>query len=714
MSIKWSYLVALTLVIGYQQAGIGADKAALPANTDVASSEAKPDEQLAIIKNAVLNDPNAQIRTKAAGVLLFSEDPLAREFLIETLTQAKNSTARMAVCTAFIQTRSSTKPVKNEEDFIQPLLGIFDTEIAAEAQLAAEATRVFEYEKIGKSLEKLVTDTSKPVKTRINAIYALKLRPDMDATIKLIELVDDPEKQVAAEAEKALHSLGIPVGRDAEMRTQIIEELRGKSRDAFLRDWLIRQETQMREIRAELDWWQKSYLAVLGKTYKGISDDTVRGSFLAEYLRSPKAAVKLWALEKVYEWRVASGASKLPPELGPILVGLISDQDKNVRLKTAELLALLQELDSASRLLAQLEAEQDDQVKTQLLVALGGACSYAISANPSVKISPEIRKQALEWAAKFLSEEGAKKAQTGAQVIKKLLERDGLEPQEVDAYLGLLAERYDPPENKPDGALRGELLSAMAGLCAQNSTCKAKAAERFRPLFGKALKDETDFVRETAVDGFVNIDKPSALEKLRRDFVNDPSFILRKKLIALADEVGGKEDLSWLAEKIGSNSESELAWQAMLNIFKDLFKDPDTSVLKVLNEWAEKLTAPSSKLSNEQKSVFLTAAEKRADDESKPNIRRKRLEVYLTWPKPELAAGLVASALQKEDLDGSNFLLQTIDDYLGKPAPGTDPNAVLGALSGIKPPQDRPKWELWLKGRLQKDKKPDLPTPPSE
>jgi HEAT repeat protein len=620
----------------------------------------------------------------------------------------------MAVCRAFIQTRSSTKSVKNEEDFIQPLLGIFDTEIAAEIQLAAEATRAFEYEKIGESLVEIVTDASKPVKTRMNAIYALKLRPDMDATIKLIELVDDPEEQIAAEAEKALHSLAIPVGRDADMRRRNIRELRDKGKDVFLRDWLIRQETQMREIRAELDSWQESYLAVLGKTYKGISDDAVKGSFLAEYLRSPKAAVKLWALEKVYEWRVASGASKLPAELGPILIDLIKDQDKDVRLKTAELLQLLQELNSASRLLAQLEAEQDDQVKTQLLVALGGACSYAISANPPVKISPEMRKQALEWAAKFLSEKDAKKAQTGAQVIKKLLERDGLEPQEVDAYLRLLAERYNPPENKPDGALRGELLSAMAGLCAQNSTCKAKAAERFGPLFDKALEDETDFVRETAVDGLANIDKPSALERLRNGFVNDPSVILRKKLIALAGESGGKDDLTWLAEKIGSNSESEPAWQAMLEIFKDMFKDPDASVLKVLNEWAEKLTLQSSKLSNEQKNAFLTAAEKRADDESKPRIRKKLLEVYLAWPKPELAANLVASALEKEDLDGSNFLLQTIDDYLGKPAPGTDPSAVFGALSGIKPSQGRPKWELWLKARLQKDEKPDQPKQPSE
>jgi hypothetical protein len=225
------------------------------------------------------------------------------------------------------------------------------------------------------------------------------------------------------------------------MRKQIIYDLERKGKDAFLRDWLINQEAQMRQIRADLDWWQKSYLTVLGKTYLGISDDAARGKFLVEYLGSPKAAVKLWALEQVYQWRQGTNPNLPRDELEPILIGLISDQDKDVRLKTATLLSLMRELNSAERLLAQLEAEPDDQVRTELLDALGGACSYALLPSSQEKISLEIRKQALEWAAKYLSEEDVKKAQIGAEVMKKLLERDGLELEEVDKYLGLQAQR---------------------------------------------------------------------------------------------------------------------------------------------------------------------------------------------------------------------------------------------------------------------------------
>jgi len=749
MSTKRLYLIILILAIGCQQAGISSNTPAFAANAkNGASAEAKPDEQLDINKNALLEGPSEEIRIKAATVMLGSENPLARKILIDALMQTKNSAARMAVCKALIQTRSSDGEIKNKEDFIQPLFSVFATEVAAEAQLAAETMLIYKYDKIEQSLEEIVTDASKQVKTRINAIHALRLWPDMEATIRLIRLVDDPEKQVSAEAEKALHSLGIPVGENYWTREQNIIELRSKGRDEFLREWLIRQEAQMRQMRVELNSWQSRYQSALGKIYDSISDDTARGKFLAEHLKSSEAIIKLWALEKVSQWRKGTNP-KLPTALlEPILVNLISDADRYVRLKTVTLLSLMVELNSAQRLLAQLEAEPDDQVKTGLLDALGGACSYALLPSSPVKISPEIRKQALGWAAKYLSEENAGKARKGAEVLRKLLEPEGLKPEELDGYLGLLVKRYNQQNQKPEGALRGELLSAMAGLCTQGSAAKAKAAALFGPLFVEALRDETNFVRETAVDGLIYIDKSSALKRLRKDFVNDPSEILRKKLIDLAGEVGGKEDLTWLAEKIGSNSESGPAWQAMIKIF-------DGSDSGILNEWMDKFTSQSSKikLSEEQKIAFLKKSEAKAQSENRTemlkDVREKLAEFYkrigqferaaeyldrlykaartteerevilpnlldvcLRSSKLDLAAELVGTCLVKEDLSGDNAFLVSIDNYLSKPPPGADPNAVLKTLSGIKLSGARPKWQEWLKNwkdRLGKSKETEKP-----
>jgi HEAT repeat protein len=727
MGAKRLYLVTLILAIGCLQAGIAQEKP--PVSTQNKQANEELDPQLKVNKDALLNGS-----VDAATVMLFHNDPKAREILLDALKQSENSPARMAVCKALIQARISKTAVKNDQDFIEPLLGLLDTQNDTEAQLAAQATLIFDYDNIIGSLDKIFKDPNKPVTTKINAVRALKLRMDMKATIRLIELVDHPDKQVADEAKNALQSLGIPVGKDTEARKKIIEQIKQEGPVAFLRAQLIRQDAQMRQERAALELWQKRYKSDLDKRYENIGDDAARGEFLATYLVDTETVVRLWALDKAYKWRVAPG-SKLPEKLGPILIKLISDNDRDVRLITAELLALMPKLNSASPLLAQLEIEQDDLVKIKLLEALGGACSYAILSNPTTPISPEmkeIRKQTLEWAAKFLLEENAEKAKTGAEVIKKLLSRDGLEPKEVDRYLGLLSERYSRQKSNPDGTinLKGELLNEMAALCAQDSTYKEKATQLFEKLFIEALHDESNFVREAAVDGLTYIDKAKALKLLRNDFINDPSLILREKIIALANAAGGRDDLNWLSEKIGSNSESEPAWQAMLKIFS-------VSDVDLLNMWMDKLISPSSKvkLSNGQKIDFLKIAENaESNSEKKRDIQKKLAELYyetdqfdqaaeylgilyeiastpeaketilpklldacLRGAKLESAVGLVKNYLNQGDLDPGNIVVKSINNYFSNPPAGTDPNEVLKELVAIKAPQGRPKWEQQLK-----------------
>jgi hypothetical protein len=740
MGVKRVYLVILMLAIGYLQAGIAQEKP--PASVQSTSVNAELDPQLKVNKDALLNGS-----VDAATVMLFHADPNARIFLLDALKQSENSPARMAVCNALIQARLSKKTVKNDQEFIEPLLGVLSTENDTEARLAAQATLIFEYDKIKDPLDKIFTDPNKSAKTKINAINALKLRLDMMATIRLIELVDHPVKQVSVEAENALHSLGIPVGEDSEIRRKNIEEIKNEGQVAFLRSQLVRQDAQIRGMKTELDLWQRRYKSELDKRYESISEDAARGEFLATYLVDTETIVRLWALDKAYKWRVAPG-SRLPEKLGPILIKLVSDSDRDVRLITAELLALMPKLNSASPLLAQLEAEHDDQVKTKLFVALGGACSNAILSNPTTSISPEIkevRNQTLIWASKFLFEDKPDKARNGAEVIKKLLKRDGLEPKEVDKYLGLLLDRYARQKNSPDGTLRGELLSEMASLCAQDSACRATATKLFENSFLEALRDEGNFVREAAVDGLTYIDKTKALTILRNDFINDPSLIVREKIIALANAVGGSDDLIWLVEKIGTNSESEPAWQAMLKIFNG----SDAGVLK---EWMNKLTLPSSKvkLTNAQKIDFLKIAEAaKGNSENKLEIRKKLAELYyetaqfeqaadylsilyeiaqtpeakeailpklldtcLRGSKLEHAAELVRYQLTQADLDPNSIIVQSINNYFNNPPVGSDPNGVLKILVAIKTPKDRPKWQQQLKNwtnYLGKAKEADKP-----
>ncbi len=745
MSVKRLYAVILLLAMVCQKVGLGQDQPTLPAKD--AAAETKPDEQLDINKNALLQGPSEEMRTKAAAVMLFSENPLARKILLDALKQSENAPARMAVCKALSQARLVQKPMQNEGDFVEPLISILSTnEDTATTRLAAEATLMFEYELIQKQLEEMVTNTALPAQVRLNAMYVLKLYPDIRAATRLIGLVDDPDSKVAAAAQKALDSLGIPIDKDAEMRKQDINRLLRQGPVAFLRKRLIRLETELRNLDTEMKSWRNRYLSELSKRYDSITDEVARTDFLAEQLGSSDPVVKLWALERVYQSRVGSPSkTTLPAKLGPILISLISDQNGSVRLRTAELLSLMGELNSAEKLLEQLESERDDEVKTKVFIALGVAVSSAGLSNPPIKISPEIRDRTLTWAAKFLSEVDPQKAQNGAEVIKKLLEQNGLTSDQIAKYLGLLAEKYRRQKTKADGALRGELLSAMASLCAQRSVCRAEAAKIFRPLFEEALKDEgTDVARQAAIDGLINIDRVTALSRLRKDFVNDPSSIVRKKLMDLAGEVGGEEDLAWLAEKIGTTGEDQPAWQAMLKIFRRLGVD-------ALSKWVAKFGSDSSqnKASVEQRISFLEIAEQKALAENKPvmltNVRAKLaglystsgqfeqaakylefvresaqtaeekqailpdlLDAYLRWPKIDRAAKLVENCLLERDLDADSSVVRSIDDYLSNPPAGADINAVMQAIFEIeiKNPRSRPMWLEQLKHWAERLGKP--------
>ena len=729
MKIKLICLVTSLLITGCQSAVNGANEP-VPA-AEQSAGMAETDKQLKINKEALLKGSSEQIRIDAATVMLFSDAPSARKILLDALKQSENNAARIAVCKTLGQTRGTQQPVKNKNDFIQPLLETLKAGDPATAKSAAEALLIFDYDEIAKPLEKMATDASQPLKTRLNAIEALKLQPDMNAVFKLIELLDDPDKEIASASEKALKFVGITIGKDARTRRQNIGELKRKGKDEFLREWLIRQEARMRQLESELDVWQGLYLSALDKIYNSITDETAKGKFLDESLGNSNSIIKLWALEKLYQSRVGT-TSKFPPELGPILINLVSDTDKNVRLKTAKLLSLMGQLNSAEKLLEQLKIESDDEVQTELLVALGGACHYAFSPNSEFKISSEIRKQALEWSAKYISDPDSKKAQRGTEVIKKLLEQDGLSPAEVNKYLGLIANKYNQQKGERDSMLRGELLSAMAGLCAQ-SAYKAEAGKLFKPMFEDALDDEAEPAREAAVEGLIYIDKTMALKKLRTLLVNDNSIIIRKRLIDLAGEVGGQEDLVWLSEKIGAAQEGEPAWQAMLKIFKGCGT-------AVLNDWIAKFESEKieAELSNEQMISLLEIAETKAVNENDPemikNIRErlavlyadigkfeqaaaclgamrqaaataeekdqisdKLLDVYLKWSDVKLATQLLTNRLLEKDLEPNAAAISAIENYLSRPPGGADPNAMLASLSKINIPK-RPIWDEQVKG----------------
>jgi hypothetical protein len=394
------------------------------------------------------------------------------------------------------------------------------------------------------------------------------------------------------------------------------------------------------------------------------------------------------------------------------------------------------ELNSTKPLLDQLKVEEDAEVRQGLFTTLGTVCYYASLPTSTVKVPDEVRKETLELALSFLNQADPARIRSGADVIRKLLEQDGLSPEDVSRYLNALAERYRQVSPTVNHGLRGELLGAMAGLCVQRSVYRAEAAKLYGPVFEQALSDEQDGVRQSAVDGLINTDKGMALRRLRADFADDPNPAIRARLVDLAGEVGGPEDLGWLSRKIDREAEGEPAWQATLKIFR-------RSDWEVVAGWLTRFEGPDAeiKLSLERQIALLTVAEQRASGENKtdkvkeiwvrlfglyaigdqtaqatPYLDRlladakddsERIAVATglldtclrpSPPRLDLTGQVVERLLAVRDLEPEDTITQSINAYLNKPPEGGDPNGLLDRLRQVQvaEPEQRTSWRRLL------------------
>jgi len=705
---------------------------------EATSPEAAIDIQLRINRTTLLdNKSDFKDRIDVATLMLLNDKTAAREILLDVLRGTDNPQARAAVCEALNLARVKQTPLQKPEDFVKPLLAILTSvEDPSISKPAAEATLMFGYSQVQPDLEKAATDTSLPVNVRMNVIYALRRHPDIQAVDKLITLVESSELPIAEAAQSALVSVGIPVSPDPAARRLMLAQLKQQGVDVFLRDRLVRQETRVRELETDLAAWQKRFLTALGGQYDALADEAARSTFLAQQLSSPESIVRSWALDKLQELRKGTGKLRLS-ELEPILLKLISDPNRQVRLRTARLLALMGELNVANPLLVQLKVEPEEQVRREILVALREACYVGSLAATGRKVPDEVRKETLEWAVAFLRETDAEKVRIGAEVIGKLLEQNGFKPEDVERYLKSLSDRYSQVNGGTEPGVRAYLLNAMAGLCAQRSTCREQAIRSYNGLFEQALADKTEVVRQSAVHGLVNIDKHGALRKLREGMINDSSPTIRQELIDLAGEVGGAQDLDWLVEKLGiAGDEGQRAWQAAVKIFQRLD-------LGILAGWAAKIESlgAAGKIAVEQRIAYCKLVEQRAQSENRADLLKgvqmnlarlylgtsnlklaseslrallglvtteeerqwtqaQLLGVYLGLADVEQTRDLVFKCLQAKDLDLENgFLVKTIEEHLNRPATA-DPNVLLVALRQIKPPmrdaQTTRAWETLL------------------
>jgi len=699
----------------------------------------RPNEQLEINREALLRGSSDQIRIKAAQLMLQDQTAAARKILLDALDQTENEAAVTAICKAMALTRAQESSIVNPQEFLAPLIQVLTQGKEELGMLAAQASVFFGYDILGPALEGLVSDPNQPATTRLNVVAALRLQPDKRAVIRLLSLVDDRDEQVSEQARQSLRALGMPVGGDHGDREAIALELQRKSKDEFLRDYVVGQEKRIQQERLEAATWRQLYLESLDRLYAALTEDAQRGAFLIDHLKADQTARRRWALAKAYEWRMAAG-SNLPEAMTPVLLERVADQDRTVRLTTARLLSKMGDAGSAQTLLDRLEVEPDVQVRSALFVALGMACDIALMEGVGGSVSPEVKRKTLEWAAKFLAQSDANQIREGADVIGRLLAKNGLSGEEVGRYLQLLKQRFLSADLSKNPAAQADLLGTMASLCQSRSTCRAEAVKLFRDLFDDALGDSNDRIRKNAVEGMIHIDKTRALERFRKEYSNDNSAAIRHQLMEAATEVGGEADLAWLVERLAQAQDRLVAWQAISDIVGRL----DVGSLE---RWLKVALAEGTPLTSDQAISLLQIAERKAVGEKKTAFRSwilrsmatqqekkgdsgaaaktlvKLMEgqkgtalnaikgdlvkLYLEDGQVNEAITLVEAHLAQADLAEGDPVLAGIESYLGNETQAGRLEAVTKLVGGVTVPESRPNWERCKNQWLAPPPKPE-------
>jgi hypothetical protein len=613
----------LILVLQAQAARtVEAGEAELLSDAEKAVLEDEGSRQLRIYSDTLLQGASDAIRLDAAMGLLIRKDSAAREVLLGCLSSKDNPMAQTAVCRGLIKGRTLGAAVGSLEVFLLPLIEMLKSPDVSQSRLAAEALLVFQFDQISKPLSDLAESAATEKLVRLNAIYAFQLRPEPEALKYLIELLDDPDIEIVRGAEQALQeSFGVPMGTGRDVWAKILKDLEKKDPTEIRRERLLRQETRLREIQADRDRWQKLYIGVVDKEFEAL-DAASKTSYLQERLGADLTAIRLWALDKLQRYSAESAVG-----LRDKLLGLLSDDNRQVRLATAKTLSAMSALNPAEKLLSRYEEETDPQVAMAVFEALGEACFFAFSPGSKISLPVEIKTKTLQIANTYTAKEDPEMAKKGAEVLRKLLELNGLTTAESQHFLQAILDRYIL-DTQRKGPIRGELLTTMARLCGQGGQ-KSQAAKLYAGIFKEALstKDDNNLVRQAAAVGMVNVDKTAAMQLFRElKLAEDSSPAVRQIMIDLSSQTGTADDLEWLFAQLKSNGQGEPAWQAIQAVLQ-------RQEANVIVKWADRVEQNSS-LSGQLLDLLELAEQKAAAQKDELLVCQLQVRILkLYWGK---------------------------------------------------------------------------------
>lgn len=726
MRLHWLLITAF-IVLACPAGGqeVPADSAALPAGVPAGEQEEETARQLRIYSETLYQGSSMDVRVDAAVGLLLHKDSTSADILTAALEAADKPQAAEAVCRAIIKSRGLGKSIAPAQQFVKPLMTVLTGPSDSLAMLAGEALLLYPFLEVREPIRSIVEDPQRDPVVRLRGIYALQLRTETEALRLLIRLLDDPNAEVARAAEKALQeSFGIPVGTNRQVWSGIMEQLQNRSPEAIRRERLLRQEMKLREMQAERDRWRKLTLAAMDKEYEQL-DAAAKNPYLKEKLTSDLVPIRIWAMQKLGRL-----TTEIDPEVRGLLLALVGHENRDVRFQAARTLSVMSALNPAERLLEQFRKETDPQVALAQFEALGEACFFAFSPGSPILLAPSIRDQTLEIAADYLQNDQSSTAKSAAEVLRKLLELNGLSPEKVNGYFTMIRQQYQKTIGN-DETLRADLLAIMARLSSQGPH-RVQAGQLFKEVFLEGLKATGDpAVRLSSVIGLVGIDKNEAFRTVKEhNMVQDSSPAVREVILEMATAIGGPADLEWLFVLLQGNGGGESYWTAFRSILQ-------RQKAAVCLEWAKRFESRS--LRTDWTRAVLQEAERKAVAAEMPEqvfeVRTKLLQIAidnnltdevlllggqlfageqppremmvrfgpaylqscLLSKKSQEIKRFLAGYLAGEDAGKDSELIRPVQAVLESPeTPAEYKEELVNLLMSINPADQRPQWKEFL------------------
>ncbi len=672
-------------------------------------------DQFLINKTMLFSDGDQNVRVIAAKQLLLSDKAASRNLILKVLNSDADARAKTAIFLAIIESDSWSRKIPNTNQLAVALCKAITIDDPEVSNLGCQALSVFDYSQVGPTLVKLVSDESNPIHVRLNAINGLKAYlPNRDVIPELVKLLDNSDPQISQAADEALQEW-VPLGKDKKIWRQVISDLGQKTPEQIVRERLLRQEAKLRQLNIDIEKIRAEHLAVLEELYKFKTVNNGRKEFLLEELKSSQAKVRLWALDKVSQWK---NSTKLPDEFSPVLIEMIADNNWQVRAAVADLLVYMGDIAPAKALLNQLNKEENDEAAISQLNALSEACYYASISNGKVVVDKPLRIAAIKVAESFLKSSNKLKVVAGAKSFARMIEKNGVGEEAVNEGIVLVRASFNKAVANKDTELMLGLLRVMASLCQDSNYYNGLSAKAFHDIFSQYLDLGPVDMKIAAMNGLINIDSAVALHDFKnRKFYAYPDSRVVDTVVALAGKVGQSSDLSWLSDILNDNSDN--VWDSILKILSrsdgqtiwqwlEIFEKKKIAVdrlVQILNisekkpgfEVKSKLRLAKIYEEKEESAIaakyYEAALELGLDPETAQTVNLELLKYSLSMGNTARANEILAWKLARSDIDIHMGYGKAVDSYLSDKY--VDASAKLDLckrILAIKIPVKRPSW----------------------